>query len=99
MALHRATGHLFVLMHMGEYWSHKASGTEVWEVDLATQKVVKRRPLEEPMNNIEVTQSDKPLLIMDGEKGTALVIDLATWEEKHKIEKAGGSTITVADPS
>ncbi len=99
MALHRATGHLFVLMHMGEYWSHKASGTEVWEVDLTTQKVVKRRPLEEPMNNIEVTQSDKPLLIMDGEKGTALVIDLATWEEKHKIEKAGGSTITVADPS
>lgn len=99
MALHRATGHLFVLMHMGEYWSHKASGFEVWEVDLAKQKVVKRQPLKEPMNNIEVTQSDKPLLVMNGEKGDTIVINLATWEEKHKIKKAGGSTITVLDPS
>lgn len=99
MALHRPSGHLFVLMHMGEYWSHKASGTEVWEVDLATQKVVKRRALKEPMNNIEVSQTDKPLLFMNGEEGSAIVIDVATGEEKHKIEKAGGSTITVADPS
>jgi methylamine dehydrogenase heavy chain len=99
MALHRPSGHLFVLMHMGEYWSHKASGTEVWEVDLATQKVVKRRALKEPMNNIEVSQTDKPLLFMNGEEASAIVIDVATGEEKHKIEKAGGSTITVADPS
>lgn len=99
MALHRPSGHLFVLMHMGEYWSHKASGTEVWEVDLATQKVVKRRALKEPMNNIEVSQTDKPLLFMNGEEGSAIVIDVATGEEKHKIEKAGGSTITVVDPS
>lgn len=99
MALHRPSGHLFVLMHMGEYWSHKASGTEVWEVDLTTQKVVKRRALKEPMNNIEVSQTDKPLLFMNGEEGSAIVIDVATGEEKHKIEKAGGSTITVADPS
>ena len=99
MALHRPSGHLFVLMHMGEYWTHKASGTEVWEVDLATQKVVKRRALKEPMNNIEVSQTDKPLLFMNGEEASAIVIDLATGEEKHKIERAGGSTITVADPS
>ena len=99
MALHRPSGHLFVLMHMGEYWTHKASGTEVWEVDLATQKVVKRRALKEPMNNIEVSQTDKPLLFMNGEEASAIVIDLATGEEKHKIDRAGGSTITVADPS
>ena len=99
MALHRPSGHLFLLMHMGEYWTHKASGTEVWEVDLATQKVVKRRALKEPMNNIEVSQTDKPLLFMNGEEASAIVIDLATGEEKHKIERAGGSTITVADPS
>jgi methylamine dehydrogenase heavy chain len=24
MALHRASGQLYVLMHMGEFWSHKA---------------------------------------------------------------------------
>ncbi len=98
MAVHRATGMMFVLMHMGEYWTHKESGTEVWQVDVAAKKVVKRFKLKDPMNNIAVSQTDKPLLYMNGEKGEALVIDVATGEEKHKIEKAGGSTITIADP-
>lgn len=99
MALHRPSGTLFVLMHMGEYWSHKASGSEVWQVDVAGKKVIKRFLLKEPMNNIEVSQTDKPLLYMNGEKGEALVLDVATGEEKHKIEKAGGGIITVPDPS
>ena len=84
---------------MGEYWSHKASGSEVWQVDVAGKKVIKRFLLKEPMNNIEVSQTDKPLLYMNGEKGEALVLDVATGEEKHKIEKAGGGIITVPDPS
>lgn len=99
MALHRPSGHLFVLMHMGEYWSHKASGSEVWEIDLGTQKVVKRHVLEEPMNNIEVSQSARPLLFLNGEEGTAVVIDTASWEQKHKIEQAGAGTITAAGAS
>jgi methylamine dehydrogenase heavy chain len=97
MALHRATGMLFVLMHKGEYWSHKASGDEVWQVDIAAKKVVKRFALKDPMSNIEVSQTQKPWLYMNGEKGDALVLDVATGEEKHKIEKAGGSTITVPE--
>ncbi|OAN55792.1 methylamine dehydrogenase [Sphingobium sp. TCM1] len=99
MALHRPTGHLFVLMHMGEYWSHKASGGEIWQVDVAAKKVVKRFVLKEPMNNIEVSQTEKPLLYLNGEKGEALVLDVATGEEKHKIEKAGGGIITVLEPN
>ena len=96
MALHRATGRLFVLMHMGEYWSHKAPGTEIWEVDLTTQKVVKRLPLEEAITNIEVTQTDKPMIVANDEKKNGIVIDATSWEEKHKIENAGGGLITVA---
>ncbi|HUD91944.1 amine dehydrogenase large subunit [Sphingobium sp.] len=99
MALHRPTGMLFVLMHMGEYWTHKQSGSEVWQVDVAAKKVVKRFSLKEPMNNIEVSQTEKPLLYMNGEKGEALVLDVATGEEKHKIEKAGNGIITVAEPN
>ncbi|MDI1295318.1 MAG: amine dehydrogenase large subunit [bacterium] len=98
MALHRPSGHLFVLMHMGEYWTHKASGSEVWDIDLAT-RAVKRHPLKAEMNNIEVSQTDKPLLFMNGEKKEGVIIDVATWEEKHKIENAGGGIITVTDPS
>lgn len=99
MALHRPTGQLFVLMHKGEYWSHKEAGTEVWQVDLASQKVVKRFTLKEPMGNIEVSQTDKPLLFMNDEKKNGLILDVATGEEKHKIENAGAGIITVLEPS
>ena len=98
MALHRPSGHLFVLLHMGEYWSHKALGTEIWEVDLASQKVVKRISLKEPMNNIEVTQTAKPMLFANDEKGDGIIIDPATGEVKHEIGNAGGSVITVLNP-
>jgi methylamine dehydrogenase heavy chain len=36
---------------------------------------------------------------MNGEKSEILVLDVATGQEKHKIEKAGGGIITVLEPS
>ena len=99
MALHRPSGHLFVLMHMGEMWTHKESGTEIWDVDLAAKKVVRRLPLKEPMNNIAVTQTATPLLFVDGEGRKGWIIDPVTGEKKHEIENAGGGVITVVDPS
>lgn len=98
MALHRPSGHLFVLMHMGEYWSHKAPGTEIWEIDLAAQKLVKRVPLKSAANNIAITQTDKPMILVNDGQMNAVILDVATWEEKHKIENAGGGTITVVNP-
>lgn len=98
MALHRPSGHLFVLMHMGEYWSHKASGTEIWEVDLAAQKVVKRLPLKQPLNNLEITQTDKPMIFANDEEKKGFVIDVSTGEQKHEIENAGAGVITVMNP-
>lgn len=98
MALHRASGHLFVLMHMGEFWSHKAAGTEIWEVDLAGRKVVGRHALDASANAIEVTQGPDPLIFLDDNGGTVRVLDGKTFEEKHKIENGGGGVIAVADP-
>lgn len=99
MALHRTSGHLFVLMHMGEMWTHKQSGSEIWDVDLAAKKVVKRIVLKEPMNNIEVTQTAAPLIFVNGEKKKGVIIDAITGEQKHEIENAGGGVITVVNPS
>jgi methylamine dehydrogenase heavy chain len=98
LALHRASGHLYVLMHMGEYWSHKAAGSEIWDLDLATKKVLKRVALAEPATTIEVTQEAAPKVIVAGESGTVHILDATTWEEKFKLEKAGGGVITAADP-
>jgi len=99
LALHRASGHLYVLMHMGEYWSHKAPATEIWDLDLAARKVVKRVPLDEPATTIEVTQEAAPKVIVSGESGTVHILDTKSWAEKFKLEKAGNGVILAADPS
>jgi methylamine dehydrogenase heavy chain len=97
IAVHKPSGHLFVLMHKGEYWSHKEAGEEIWDVDLATRKVVKRRPLKDKVSNIAVTQDAEPLLFLNDEKGTLYVLDAKTMEEKKKIEKAGSGILMTAD--
>jgi methylamine dehydrogenase heavy chain len=97
MALHRATGKLYVLMHRGEYWTQKEDGEEIWVVDMASRKVVKRVPLKKPAGNIEVTQDDKPVIFLSGDEGLVQVMDAASYEIKHTIERGGGGMIVVPD--
>lgn len=98
VALHRPSGTLWVLMHKGEYWSHKEGAEEIWGVDLATKKLVKRIPVEGEPGNIQITQDDAAMIMVNGYKGKALVIDSKTGEVKHEIENAGGGLITVVEP-
>ena len=97
MALHRLSGRMYVLMHKGEYWSQNDPGQELWVLDLATKKVIKRRPLKTEINNVEVTQDATPLLFMNDKEGTTYVLDALTMEEKRKIEKTGPGLIFTAD--
>jgi len=99
MALHKPSGHLFVLMHLGEYWSHKAPGTEIWELDVAGQKVVNRIVLEKPAGNIGVTQDAEPMIFLNDEEGNGRILDAKTGAEKHSIKHAGGGIISVIDPA
>lgn len=98
MALHRPTSTLYVLMHMGEYWTHKQGGDEIWAVDLATKKVTKRIPMKSPVNNIEITQDNAAMIMVTDRKNNATVIDAKTGEIKHSIENAGGGHVTVVEP-
>jgi methylamine dehydrogenase heavy chain len=105
IALHRASGHLFVLMHAGEYWSHKDGGTEIWDLDVAAHKVVKRLRVSGTPSVINVTQEAKPKLIVVGEgegegagagfAGTLQVIDPATGDVVHSVKDAGSGLIQV----
>ena len=98
VALHSASGLAFVLMHTGEYWTHKEPGTEVWVLDVAAKKVVKRMPLEEPATAVAVTQEAAPKLILGGENGTLLILDAMTGEEKFKLEKSAGRVLRTLGP-
>lgn len=98
LALHFATGRAFVLMHMGEYWTHKAPGTEIWELDVAAKKVVRRIPLEEAASHIAVTQEANPKLVIGTEEGALLILDAKTGAEKFKLEKSAGGVIRTLEP-
>jgi len=108
-AYHKASGRLFVLMHMGTYWTHMQGGTEVWVLDTRTQKLLKRIPLQPiPTSGlandrpplyatIGVSQdSDKPLLyLVNDEGGGDVVMDAGSGEILRKIESAGGESVLV----
>lgn len=98
LAYHLGTGHAFVLMHTGEYWTHKEPGTEVWELDVAAKKVVRRIPLEEPAGSIAVTQEPNAKLVLGTEGGTLLILDAKTGEEKFKLEKSAGGVLRTLEP-
>ncbi len=58
-------GELYVLMHKGgKNGSHKNPGTEVWVFDTGTRKRSRRIELKTPGVSIEVTQGDKPYLVV-----------------------------------
>ncbi len=86
LALHRATKRLFVLMHPGNYWTHKEAGTEIWVLDAARQTLLRRIRLESPARSIVVSQDASPLLfaVADAEGGGLAVIDASTGETLRK---------------
>ncbi len=85
MAYHAPSNRLFVLMHMGEFWSQKEDGEELWEVDLGAHKVIARHRLKESARSLWVSPDAKPQLYLNA-GGAVKVIDLADWSVKHEIE-------------
>ena len=49
LAVHAASGRLYVLMHQGPPDTHKEAGTEVWVFDLASHRRVQRIPVSNPL--------------------------------------------------
>ncbi len=97
-AYHIASGHLYVLMHMGEYWSHKAAGTEIWDLDVAAKKVVRRIPLAEEAGRIAVTQEENAKIVVTNDVGNITILDAKTGEEKFKLEKSGSGILQTLEP-
>ncbi len=100
LAVHAATGHAFVLMHMGEYWTHKAACNEIWDVDLATRKVVRRMTLEKAVANIAITQeADPKIIVSDEENGNVLILDAKTGVVKFTVKNVGNGVLRTVGPS
>ncbi len=83
LALHRASGRLFSLVHQGAAGSHKDAGPEVWAYDLASHECVARYPVP------NLTASFlRPLLGV--ERGGVL-----DWVLKSAVPDAGADAVAV----
>lgn len=52
LAIHRATGRLYVLVHQGGRDTHKEAGTEIWVYDLAKRSRLQRIPVQNPLASL-----------------------------------------------
>lgn len=92
MALHVASGKLYVLMHAGEHWTQKKDGEEVWIVDIATHRVIRRAALKDPAAHVAVSQDDHPQLYLVSKTGLS-IRDANTLEELRSVDDMVGAPI------
>jgi methylamine dehydrogenase heavy chain len=106
-AYHKASGKLFVLMHPGNFWTHRQGGSEIWVLDTKTHSLLSRFQLQ-PVptsgladervpfyQNIGVSQDSKPVLYLLNPDGNDVLLDAVTGEQLRKIEFAGGNSVVV----
>jgi methylamine dehydrogenase heavy chain len=97
IAVHHASGRIYVLMHKGEYWSEYEPAEEIWELDGNTHKLIRRHPLAGDLKgkfiNIAVSQdSDLQIYTSDG-SGNTFVLDPKTMEKKRSMDNSGGGIL------
>ncbi len=84
--VHQGLGRLFVIVHNGGAYSHKAPGKDVWTYDLAASKKLGAISLVAPVTSLAVTKDAAPLLVGDEPATPAIyVYDAATGAHRRTI--------------
>ncbi len=91
VSVHQATGLLYVAMHEGPEDTHHKAGTEVWVVNLNTQRRVARIEMEEAVRSLMVTQEDNPLLVVATTEGSTEIHDAFTFRHQRSLDAPGAS--------
>ncbi len=83
----QSTGELYVLVHRGGQYTHKAPGVDVWVYDLESKQRKLMIALAHPATSIQVTQDDHPLLFTaDAEHSGVQVYDAETGTHLHEVD-------------
>jgi methylamine dehydrogenase heavy chain len=102
IAVHFATGRIYVLMHMGEYWSEYTPAEEIWVLDGHTHKLIGRHALsgdlKDKLVNIAVSQDSDPQVYASGGGGQTYVLDAQTLEKKRSMDDSGGGILYTVEP-
>lgn len=86
LSVHQDTGLLYVAMHQGGVDTHHERGTEIWVVDIASQRLVHRLEQESAVATLLVTQETNAKLLVSTEAGNTLVHDAFTFELEREID-------------
>jgi methylamine dehydrogenase heavy chain len=81
--------HLYVLMHQGRAWTHKNSGSEVWEFDATNGKRLLRIRLREPAQSVAVSQDDDPLVYVIADSERIYAYRSATGKFLYRTDPLG----------
>ena len=102
IAVHHASGRIYVLMHMGEYWSEYEPAQEIWVLDGNTHKLISRHALsgelKDKLVNIAVSQDGESQVYASDGGGNTYVLDRETLEKKQKMESSGGGILYAVEP-
>jgi len=98
IAYHPPSDRLFVLMHVGEGWSHKQEAAEVWVLNATTHALIRRIGLKEPATNVAVSQDANPLLLLTGRGPKLTVLDPDSGTLIRSVDAVNGGPIMTAAP-
>jgi len=102
IAVHHASGRIYVLMHMGEYWSEYEAAQEIWVLDANTHKLIGRHALsgdlKEKLVNIAVSQDNDPQVYASDGSGNTFVLDANTLEKRKSWDSSGGGILYTVQP-
>ncbi|GBR08471.1 amine dehydrogenase large subunit [Acetobacter oeni] len=97
-AFNAAQHRLYVLMHVGNYWTHKDPAKQVWVFDTQAHKLVNRIDLPEVARAISVSQDASPQIYAvsgsNHDAGKLIVVDTVTGKVLHSLE-AGARPMSV----
>lgn len=91
ISAHRQLGLMYVAMHEGEVDTHHEPGTEIWVLDVDTQRRIHRLELDTPITSLMVTQENEPKLIVADEDGGTHVYDALTLAHERSIQTPGAA--------
>jgi len=98
IAYHPQSGRLFVLMHVGEGWSHKQEAAEVWVLNASSHTLIRRIVLKEPAVNVAVSQEANPVLLLTGHGPRLTVLDPDAGTVIRTMDAVNGGPIMTAAP-
>src|ERR1700691_4223626 len=80
---------LYVLMHQGRPWTHKNSGSEMWEFDARNGRRLLRIRLREPAQSVAVSQDDDPLVYVIADSERIYAYRSATGKFLYRTDPLG----------